>query len=144
MVGGMIGATSPDLRNKPRHSRAFDGTGSPADVPSAPASVAAHPVPHDRDPGPLRWGCNPGVAGDRKERCRSGRTTPAGAVGRGARNLTATTEFQRFQLEAAYLTLTSNVVAAAVQEASLRGQISATEEIIKIETQSLGILRKQL
>jgi len=40
--------------------------------------------------------------------------------------------------------LTSNVVAAAVQEASLRGQISATEEIIKIETQSLGILRKQL
>jgi multidrug efflux pump subunit AcrA (membrane-fusion protein) len=44
MVGGMIGATSPDLRNKPRHSRAFDGTRSPADVPSAPASVAAHPV----------------------------------------------------------------------------------------------------
>src|SRR4029077_1393479 len=49
-----------------------------------------------------------------------------------------------FKIEAAYLTLTSNVVAAAVQEASLRGQISATEEIIKIETQSLGILRKQL
>jgi NodT family efflux transporter outer membrane factor (OMF) lipoprotein len=55
----------------------------------------------------------------------------------------ATAEFQRFQLEAAYLTLTSNVVAAAVQEASLRGQIAATEEIIKVETQSLGILRKQ-
>jgi len=52
--------------------------------------------------------------------------------------------FSGFQLEAAYLTLTSNVVAAAVQEASLRGQISATEEFIKIETQSLGILRKQL
>jgi hypothetical protein len=31
-----------------------------------------------------------------------------------------------------------------VQEASLRGQIAATEEIIRIETQSLGILRKQL
>jgi outer membrane protein TolC len=39
--------------------------------------------------------------------------------------------------------LTSNVVAAAVQEASLRGQIAATEEIIKIETQALGILHKQ-
>ena len=51
---------------------------------------------------------------------------------------------QRFQLEAAYLTLTSNVVAAAVQEASLRGQIAATEEIIKIERQSLDILRRQL
>jgi NodT family efflux transporter outer membrane factor (OMF) lipoprotein len=41
------------------------------------------------------------------------------------------------------LTLTSNVVAAAVLEASLRGQIAATEEIISIQTQSLGILRKQ-
>jgi len=36
--------------------------------------------------------------------------------------LLAQAEAQRFQLEAAYLTLTSNVVAAAVQEASLRAQ----------------------
>jgi NodT family efflux transporter outer membrane factor (OMF) lipoprotein len=35
-------------------------------------------------------------------------------------------------------------VAAAVQEASLRGQIAATEEIIKIETEALAILEKQL
>jgi NodT family efflux transporter outer membrane factor (OMF) lipoprotein len=67
-----------------------------------------------------------------------------GGTRREVESLTATTEFQRFQLEAAYLTLTSNVVAAAVQEASLRGQIAATEEIIKIESESLGILRKQL
>src|ERR1700730_11379387 len=67
-----------------------------------------------------------------------------GGTRREVESLTATTEFQRFQLEAAYLTLTSNVVAAAVQEASLRGQIAATEEIIKIETESLSILRKQL
>ena len=37
--------------------------------------------------------------------------------------LAAQTQYQRFQLEATYLTLTSNVVATAVQEASLRGQI---------------------
>ena len=43
----------------------------------------------------------------------------------------AQAEFQRFQLEAAYLTLTSNVVVAAVQEASLRGQIAATQDIIQ-------------
>ncbi len=43
----------------------------------------------------------------------------------------AQAEYQRFELEAAYLTLTSNVVTAAVQEASLRGQIVATQEIIK-------------
>jgi len=66
-----------------------------------------------------------------------------GGTRRAVESLGAAAEFQRFQLEAAYLTLTSNVVAAAVLEASLRGQIAATEEIIKIETQALDILRKQ-
>ena len=67
-----------------------------------------------------------------------------GGTRREVESLAATAEFQRFQLEAAYLTLTSNVVAAAVQEASLRGQIAATEEIIKIQMGSLDILQKQL
>jgi NodT family efflux transporter outer membrane factor (OMF) lipoprotein len=67
-----------------------------------------------------------------------------GGTRRQVESLVATAEFQRFQLEAAYLTLTSNVVAAAVQEASLRGQIAATEEIIRIETEALAILQKQL
>ena len=67
-----------------------------------------------------------------------------GGTRRQVESLEATAEFQRFQLEAAYLTLTSNVVAAVVQEASLRGQIAATEEIIKIQTGSLDILQKQL
>jgi NodT family efflux transporter outer membrane factor (OMF) lipoprotein len=67
-----------------------------------------------------------------------------GGTRREVESLMATAEFQRFQLEAAYLTLTSNVVAAAVQEASLRGQIAATEEIIKIQTDSVAILQKQL
>ena len=38
----------------------------------------------------------------------------------------ALAEYQRFELEATYLTLTANVVTAAIQEASLRGQIQAT------------------
>jgi NodT family efflux transporter outer membrane factor (OMF) lipoprotein len=50
---------------------------------------------------------------------------------------------QRFQLEAAYVTLTSNLVAAAVQEASLRAQIAAAQEIISIVTQSLALVRRQ-
>jgi NodT family efflux transporter outer membrane factor (OMF) lipoprotein len=66
-----------------------------------------------------------------------------GGTRRQVESLMATAEFQRYQVEAVYLTLTSNVVAAAVQEASLRGQIAATGEIIKIETEALGILRKQ-
>jgi len=41
----------------------------------------------------------------------------------------ALAEYQRFELEATYLTLTANVVTAAVQVASLRGQIEATRDI---------------
>jgi len=55
----------------------------------------------------------------------------------------ALADYQRFQLEATYLTLTSNVVTAAVQEASLRGQIDATLEIIKSETDQLTVVRNQ-
>jgi NodT family efflux transporter outer membrane factor (OMF) lipoprotein len=55
----------------------------------------------------------------------------------------AQAEFQNFQLEAAYLTLSSNVVALAVQEASLREQIAATEDILKSETESLDVVRRQ-
>jgi NodT family efflux transporter outer membrane factor (OMF) lipoprotein len=55
----------------------------------------------------------------------------------------AQAEAQRYQLEATYLTITSNVVVAAVQEASLRAQIAATNEIIKAETDALDLLRRQ-
>ena len=62
---------------------------------------------------------------------------------RAVESLDAQTEQAQFQLEAAYLTLTANVVTAAIQEASLRGQIAATERIIKIERDILGILKNQ-
>jgi len=52
----------------------------------------------------------------------------------------AQVEFQRYQLEATYLTLTSNVVVAAINLASLRGQIAATETILKIETDALSVV----
>jgi NodT family efflux transporter outer membrane factor (OMF) lipoprotein len=55
----------------------------------------------------------------------------------------ALAEYQRFELEATYLTLTSNVVTAAVQEASLRGQIAATQEIIKAESDQLVVVHNQ-
>ena len=66
-----------------------------------------------------------------------------GANFRAVENLDAVTEQQLFQLEAAYLTLTSNVATAAIQEASLRGQIKATERVIAIERHSLDILTQQ-
>ena len=55
----------------------------------------------------------------------------------------ALAEYQRFELEASYLTLTSNVVTAAIAEASLRGQIAATLDIIKAETDQLEVVRHQ-
>jgi len=55
----------------------------------------------------------------------------------------AQAEYQRFELEATYLTLTANIVTAAIQEASLRGQIQATQDIIKAETEQLGVVRNQ-
>jgi len=62
---------------------------------------------------------------------------------RQVESLLGQAEAQRFQLEAAYVTLTSNVVAAAVQQALLRAQISATREIIAISTRSLELVRRQ-
>src|SRR6202142_4040301 len=67
-----------------------------------------------------------------------------GANFRAVENLDAVTENQLFQLEAAYLALTSNVATAAIQEASLRGQIAATQRIIAIEKNLLEILKRQL
>jgi len=55
----------------------------------------------------------------------------------------ALADYQRFELEATYLTLTANVVTAAVQQASLRDQIEATLDIIKVETDQLDVVRHQ-
>jgi len=46
-------------------------------------------------------------------------------------------------LEATYITLASNVVGAAIQEAALRAQIEATQQIIAADEKSLQILRDQ-
>ena len=63
---------------------------------------------------------------------------------RAVESLQALADVQRFQVEAAYLALTSNVVVAAITEASLRGQIDATIELIAINGKMLGILQRQL
>jgi NodT family efflux transporter outer membrane factor (OMF) lipoprotein len=62
---------------------------------------------------------------------------------RQVESLAAQAEAQRFALEATYITLASNVVAAAIQEASLRAQVKAAQEIIEADEKSLKILRDQ-
>jgi NodT family efflux transporter outer membrane factor (OMF) lipoprotein len=63
---------------------------------------------------------------------------------RAAESLEAVAESQCFLLEATYLTLASNVVVAAITEASLRGQIAATERTIDIQRQTLKLLQARL
>lgn len=57
-------------------------------------------------------------------------------------SLEAQAEQQCFQLEGAYLSLASNVVAAAILEASLRAQVEATRRIIAAQRETLGILQR--
>jgi len=67
-----------------------------------------------------------------------------GANRRQVESLAAQTTAQRFALEATYITLASNVAAAAIQEASVRAQIQAIQRIIAATDKSLQILRDQL
>jgi NodT family efflux transporter outer membrane factor (OMF) lipoprotein len=55
----------------------------------------------------------------------------------------AQVDISRFQLEATYLTLSSNVVVTAVQEASLRGQIAATARLLELQHQLTETVRGQ-
>jgi NodT family efflux transporter outer membrane factor (OMF) lipoprotein len=63
---------------------------------------------------------------------------------RQVESLQAQADAARYQLDAAYLTLASNVVAAALQEASTRAQIAAVQKIIRSNVRSLQILHSQL
>ena len=59
-------------------------------------------------------------------------------------SLQAQEQAARFQMIAAWTTLTSNVVVTAVQVASLREQVEATRELVDLEKHSLAILQRRL
>ncbi len=67
-----------------------------------------------------------------------------GGARRQVESAEAQAEFQGYELEAARQSLAANVVVAAVQEASLRGQIAATEALIALQEKTLEIARRQL
>jgi NodT family efflux transporter outer membrane factor (OMF) lipoprotein len=66
-----------------------------------------------------------------------------GGLRRQTESVRAQADAQRFQTEATYLTLTTNVVNAAIQAAMLRDQVSATQAIIKSDSDVLEIMRRQ-
>jgi NodT family efflux transporter outer membrane factor (OMF) lipoprotein len=67
-----------------------------------------------------------------------------GGTRRQVEALDAQAEYERFSLEASYLALTANIVAAAVNEASLRAQIAATEQISTAQKTQLDIVNRRL
>lgn len=55
----------------------------------------------------------------------------------------AQTDYQRWELEAANLTLTGNVVTTAFDVASLRGQLEAVRDVVAAETEQLKLVQRQ-
>ena len=66
-----------------------------------------------------------------------------GGISRSIEAQAANEENVRFQLEATYLTLTSNVITTAIQAASLSAQIAATQDIVAAQSQELDLLMQQ-
>ncbi len=62
---------------------------------------------------------------------------------RQVESLQAEMENQRFQLEAARITLATNVVITVVQQASLRAQIKTTRLMVELATRQLDLLHRQ-
>lgn len=67
-----------------------------------------------------------------------------GSVRRQIEGLMAEADYQRFQLEGAFLTLSNNIVTNVIEEASLREQISITEALIKLRLEQLEIIKQQV
>jgi NodT family efflux transporter outer membrane factor (OMF) lipoprotein len=67
----------------------------------------------------------------------------AGGARRELEALVAGVDFQRLQVEAAYLSLTANVATTAFREASLREQIRATREISEAQDSQLRLAEQQ-
>lgn len=66
-----------------------------------------------------------------------------GAIRRQIEGLSAQADYQRFQLEASFLTLAGNIVTTAIQEAALRDQITATEAMINAQARQLDVIKQQ-
>jgi NodT family efflux transporter outer membrane factor (OMF) lipoprotein len=123
-----------------------------------PTVSAGYTFERQKLPGNTATSSAPGVQGNGQNIAPSAPTQPViynfqtaqltvgftpdvfGANRRKVESLDAQAQMQRFELEATYVTLASNIVAAAIQEASVRAQIEATRKIIDYNEKSLAVL----
>jgi len=66
-----------------------------------------------------------------------------GTLRRQVESLGAQTDYQRFEWEAAYLTLTTTIVTTAIHEALLRAQIQVTQDLLGAQEKQLKIITSQ-
>lgn len=125
-----VGASYTPSRNKlaGNMSSGAPGIQGNGQLIQAPAGQAS-PVYYDFHVAQLTVGYVPDVFGLNRRQVESAQ---------------AQVNAQRLQLEATYITLASNVVAAAIQEASLRAQLAAMDSILDNDRKTLDILRGQL
>lgn len=119
-LAGNMGGNSPGVQGNGTVIQTYSNPGGPAPY-NAPAYYNFHVAQ-------LTVGYVPDVFGGNRRQVES---------------LEAQLNAQRYQLEATYITLASNIVAAALQEASLRAQISAMEKIAGASREILVIMQKR-
>jgi NodT family efflux transporter outer membrane factor (OMF) lipoprotein len=66
-----------------------------------------------------------------------------GSTKRELEALRSQVDYQGFQLEGAYLTITGNIVTTAIKEGGLRAQIQATQEIISAQDAQFKLIERQ-
>jgi NodT family efflux transporter outer membrane factor (OMF) lipoprotein len=128
MLAGNMGGNSPGVQGNGR----VIATGSNPPPPYGTNTTGGHyngPVTYNFHVAQLNIGYVPDVFGLNRRQTESAQ---------------AQADEMRFQLEATYITLASNVVAAALQEAGLREQLAAVKGFIATNRESLDIMRKQL
>jgi NodT family efflux transporter outer membrane factor (OMF) lipoprotein len=66
-----------------------------------------------------------------------------GGIRRQVEQLGAQATYQKYELEAAYLSLTANLVTAILTESSLKAQLDTTQALIKLYTDALDITQRR-
>ena len=101
--------------------------------PGQPGEGQQHPVPH-----PER-ACPPMFSLYTVQLAIAYSPDVFGGVRRGVENSAALAEQQRYELEASYLTLTTNVANAAIAAAGLQAQIDAYQRLVDIDRNLLAL-----
>jgi NodT family efflux transporter outer membrane factor (OMF) lipoprotein len=119
LAGNVSGSTAPGVQ----------GNGTALTAVQSQAAPYNEPLYYNFHTATLTVGFTPDVFGLNRRKVES---------------LDAQAQVQRFNLEATYISLASNVVAAAIQEASIRAQLEATKEIIGHNEKLLAVIKDKL